>query len=1282
MPFKISLFVLLIISLFHGHVCAEQKESAPLAEKVILQLKWHHQFQFAGYYAAKHKGYFAEEGLDVEIAEYHSGLNVVDQVVSGAAQYGIGDVGVLFNYMEGAPVKALAAIFQHNPLVFISKRDSGIVSPYEMHNKRVMQELGAADNLPLMAMLADAHLDKGDYTSVAHSYNLDAFVADKVDVMSVYLSNEPYQLRALGIDVNIIKPQSYGIDFYGDLLITSKDELTNHPGRAQRFLRATLKGWGYALKHTDEIIDLIINEYSPYSYDEKLRFEAKEINKLIVPDVIPLGQLTAKRLRHVADVYERLGLIKNITDSDLKSFIVHNFRQIELSLQEQRWLQQNPHIILGVDQRFAPYEWLDEKGHHQGITADYINLLSERLQVTFDVDVRDSWNELLAATKKGEIDMLGCLVKTAEREKFLSFTQPYLNSMAVIIADHSRGYIGELTHLYGKTVAIQKGHFTEELLRNNHPQISIEITQTIEEALHAVSSGRAFAYVGDVTAASYAMKKEGILNLSFVGSTPYQSHFRMAVHKDKEILASIIQKTLASISQQERDKIYLHWQRLKVPQGVSMTIILKYVSILLCVLVFVAFWVYRLAKSENAVKRSEAHLKLILETLPDCVFKLNRYGQIIEINRAGLKMINRQNEQDVMGKYIVDCIHQEYVADFKKMLQTAIRSGKSQLEVRLNVESMETIWMEIYAVRLASPTEDDHILGVARNISPRKKNEEAQKLATLVYENSGEGMMVLDAHNHIVAINPAFTQITGYEFTDVKGRDPSILQSGIQDERFYHQLWDSVHKTGQWEGEIWNKGKDGQLYAERLIINSIFDEHNNVEMRVALFSDITESKEAEKLMWQQANFDQLTSLPNRNMFMDRLNQEIKSAHRSALSLALIYLDLDYFKEVNDSLGHEKGDLLLSEAALRLSACVRDTDTVARLGGDEFVIILPSQTEHRAVQRVAQSIIDSLTQVFTLGSDKAYVSASLGIAFYPHDGEDTASLIKCADQAMYISKQNGRGQLSFYSHVLSSKKQENSRLHHELMCALESRQLELRFQPIINISTGKVVFLEALLRWNHAKHGLLTPDRFLYIAEEYGLISQIGDWVVEESIKLTKNWQDKFAPELMTFVNRSAYEFRLQQGDDQWLSLLKKGHHVQLIIVEINEQLLLEMTNEDAQRLEAYHEAGIKISLDDFGAGYSSMTSLYSLPVDYIKIDQRYIHHLNNQTRESFLAEALIIMAGKMGIKVIAEGVENDVQKKALLRMGCELAQGYHFYNPLTVAECEEVLHRQSGYQNA
>lgn len=1256
---------------------AETENAKPL-ESINLQLQWIHQFQFAGYYAAKDQGFYAEEGLDVHIHPYDMEKIVVDQVITGESEYAVGDVGILFEYAKNKPIKALAAVFQHNPLVFITKQSSGIFSTHDMLGKRIMQRASTTADAPLRAMLADAEISGDQYESVKNSFYFEDLISDNVDVVSGYITDQPYALRQRGVEINIFKPQDYGIDFYGDVLFTSDKELKFHPGRSERFLRASIKGWKYALGNSEEIIQLIKNQYESQSSIERLRNEAIETRKLILPDKIPLGQIKAERLRHVADVYSRLNLSRKLSDNELTEFIYPNKNKIDLNDQERAWIKQHPVIRLGIDENLAPYEWIDEQRRYRGITADYMALLEKRLGVTFEFIAKKSWDDVLDLTKRDELDMLSGAVKTEERNAYLNFSKPYLSSSAVIISEHSQGYIGSLKNLKGKRVAIQKGHYTQELLTKNFPEIDIISTDSIKDALQMVSEGQVHSYVGDVTAASYVMKKEGFLNLAFSGTTPYLSKFSIATDKNKPELASIMSKALASIDQKERDAIFSHWQSFKINQGINVKVVFKYALLIISLFIVFVYWIYRLRRSENALKASEAKLQLILDTEPECVKVLDAEGCLLQMNQAGLNIFDASDTKQVIGQNIDGWILEEHRQAFNEMKNRVLNGKSSTLEYQVKGLKGKVKWLDSHAVPLIDEnTKSVSVLAVSRDITERKKTEQAEKLAALVYQNSSEAMMILDTENRIIAINPAFSKITGYSFEEVKGKNPKILQPGSYDETFYVDTWNTIEKTGNWEGELWNKRKNGDLYAERLIVNTIFTRDGKVAQRVALFSDITEKKETEKLIWIQANFDPLTQLPNRNMFMDRLEQDIKAAIRSEKLLALIYLDLDHFKEVNDTLGHDKGDALLCEAAKRLTTCMRDSDTVARLGGDEFIVILSDLDKTYNIDRVAQNIIQQLSQVYILGNKQAYVSASLGIALYPNDADNSEGLIKHADQAMYLSKELGRGRFSYFTKEMQEQAQYRMQLMNDLREALAAKQFELYYQPIIDLASGQIHKAEALIRWNHPIQGVVSPVDFIPLAENSGLIVEIGEWVFKEAAQQVKYWRDVYNKHLQVSVNKSPVQFWAATNRNDWLTYLNEiGLTGDGIGIEITESLLMDNADNITHQLLQYREAGVQVSMDDFGTGYSALSYLNKFDLDYLKIDRSFTRNIAIDSRDMALSEAIILMSHKLGLKVIAEGIETDEQRKLLISAGCDYGQGYFFSRPVPVKEFETLLNRR------
>ena len=589
----------------------------------------------------------------------------------------------------------------------------------------------------------------------------------------------------------------------------------------------------------------------------------------------------------------------------------------------------------------------------------------------------------------------------------------------------------------------------------------------------------------------------------------------------------------------------------------------------------------------------------------------------------------------------------------------------------------------------AFPITDDsgltqYSLHIMKDISDHKRSEIASQLGAQVFLHSTEGMMVTDADNIILAINPAFTKITGYSESDILGKTPRILHSGQQDKAFYQEMWRALSSEGHWRGEIRNRRKDGAIYIESLVINTIYNQDGTVSRRIALFSNITEKKKLEEQIWQQANFDSLTGLPNRRLFHDRLTQGIKRTQREHAKLALIFLDLDHFKEINDALGHDMGDTLLSEAARRITSCVRESDTVARMGGDEFTIILPLLNRTGGIDYITANILERLAEPFTLGAEQAFVTASIGIALYPDDAADVEALISNADQAMYAAKNLGRNRSCYFTSALQETAQNRMRLTNDLRAALAESQFLVYYQPIIELATGIVRKAEALIRWQHPIRGLIAPDEFIPLAEETGMIVTIGDWVFKQAACQVKRLRALHHADFQISVNKSPLQFRNDASFFKtWFSHF---HQLELpepaIVIEITESLLMDNNSAITDKLLAFHDAGIQVALDDFGTGYSTLSYLKKFHIDYLKIDRMFVNNLERDADNVALCEAIIVMAHKLRLKVIAEGVETEAQRKILAEAGCDYAQGYLFSRPVPAAELEAFLHIAPGLDPA
>jgi len=680
---------------------------------------------------------------------------------------------------------------------------------------------------------------------------------------------------------------------------------------------------------------------------------------------------------------------------------------------------------------------------------------------------------------------------------------------------------------------------------------------------------------------------------------------------------------------------------------------------------------------ESRLREQEQLLRLFVENAPAAISMFDRDMRFLAVSRRFLENFNVA-EKDLIGRVTYDVF-----PDAPKRWRKAHQRGLAGESVRMEEDNFvradgRVEWTRWEIKPWYAGGKVGGIILFTEVITQRKEAEEDLKMAAMVYRDSSEAMMIADADSKIVAVNPAFERITGYLADEVLGRSTDTFSSGLHDDEVYQAIVQELNRTGQWKGELWNRRKNGELFAALLAINTTYNPDGQVHRRVTLFSDITKKKQSEDMIWNQANFDALTNLPNRNLFRDHLKQAIKKSRRTSLPMALMFLDLDGFKYVNDTLGHDMGDLLLQEAARRLNACIRESDTVARMGGDEFTVILTELHDAGNVSRVARHILERLSEPFHLREEVAQVSASIGITLYPNDATAIEDLLKNADQAMYAAKHEGRNRFRYFTQAMQEATQARTHMVNDMRGALGGEQFEVAYQPIVDLVSGQVCKAEALLRWRHPTKGFISPTDFIALAEDTGMIGGFGDWIFRRASTQAVEWRRK-RPDFQMNVNISPIQFR--NGN---LSLTLWSEHLRDIglpgsglVVEITENLLLDPGQKVKDQLLAFRDAGIEVALDDFGVGYSSLSYLKRFDIHYIKIDRVFVGNLTEKSDDLALCEAMIAMAHKLGIRVIAEGVETQQQRDILVATGCDFAQGFLFSGPVSAADFERFLENGS-----
>lgn len=557
----------------------------------------------------------------------------------------------------------------------------------------------------------------------------------------------------------------------------------------------------------------------------------------------------------------------------------------------------------------------------------------------------------------------------------------------------------------------------------------------------------------------------------------------------------------------------------------------------------------------------------------------------------------------------------------------------------------------------------------------RKRTELKLRLAATVFESTLEGIMITDAKTNIISVNEAFCEITGYGAEEIIGCTPAMFESERHSKAFFRQLWDILNKTGQWRGEIWNRRKSGEVFPAWVNISAVPNiADDKIGHYVAVFTEITELKLSEERLNYLAHHDPLTGLPNRLLFQDRLAQGILQAQRRKSMIAVMFLDLDRFKLINDTLGHPIGDELLVAVAERLRRCARETDTIARLGGDEFAVILSSMTREEDVEHVAQKIIQALSSVFCVGGHEVFVTTSIGITFYPGLNNDRSKLLEQADVAMYHAKKHGRNNYQYYTADMNAAAYERLMLETNLRRALEREEFRLYYQPQIDVQTGVVTGVEALIRWQSPELGLVSPGEFIPLLEETGLIVPVGEWVIETACRQMKEWIDAGYPAMTMAVNLSARQFHQVDLVEKIAQILQElSLPPELLELELTESMVMESVDSAIEILHRLKRMGVKVAIDDFGTGVSSLGYLKHFPVDTLKISHDFVLNLPRDSVDASIASAVINLARNMQLSSVAEGVENSEQMDFLSAQDCERLQGYLFSRPVPAEKIAELL---------
>jgi len=689
-------------------------------------------------------------------------------------------------------------------------------------------------------------------------------------------------------------------------------------------------------------------------------------------------------------------------------------------------------------------------------------------------------------------------------------------------------------------------------------------------------------------------------------------------------------------------------------------------------------------QTEAVLRESEARMRTIVTSIDEGIVMRDAAGDVVVCNDAVAQIYDIAPERLPsfrLDSGLVEFVFADGSARAAETLPPlrALATGKPVADMvafRARNGEIRSLWAKSSPLLRDEDPTPYAVVTTITDMTQRLQAEAELRLAASVFENSVEAIVVAGADRNIVRANPAFSTVTGFDVREVIGHSLPDVTGGRHETGFFEGVWRSIERDGFWQGEVWNTRKNGKAFPAWLSISSVRDQDGQISHYVAVFSDITERKANEARIAYLAHHDPLTGLPNRALMQDRLSQSLARAHRERTMVGLLFLDLDRFKMINDSLGHHAGDRLLQQVAERVRTCVRDSDTICRQGGDEFIIVLNDMPNTRAPARVAEKILGSLAEPFDVDTHRIGTSFSIGIAVYPNDGRDPESLMKNADTAMYHAKESGRNTFRFFTEAMNANALERLQLENALRQALERNELTLYYQPQVSLKDGMVVGAEALLRWQHPQRGFISPARFIPIAEESGLIVPIGRWVLREACRQARAWERQGLPPIMMAVNMSALQFRRDNVVAMVREVLDEtGHEPDRVELELTESLLMENAGEVLSTIQQLKGLGVRLSIDDFGTGYSSLSYLKRFAVDRLKIDQSFVRDVPIDSDDAAIVRAIIQLGEALKLDVIAEGAETIAQVEFLRREGCAEAQGYYWCPPVPPGVFESMLHR-------
>ena len=924
-----------------------------------------------------------------------------------------------------------------------------------------------------------------------------------------------------------------------------------------------------------------------------------------------------------------------------------------------------------------PKVFVDEDGKASGIFVDLLQLVADREQWTLKF-VPCNWQDCLAALRTGQLDLMPDVARSPEREALYDFhALPVLHSWSQIYRAQGSA-IHSLFDLQGKRVAVLKGSVQRATSLNMMDSFGIQVSlvdaPSLIEAFALVQRGEADAVIANHLFGNFHSVRYGVTDSGIVFQ-PATLFFATTPGRNAEVLAAIDRSVQdwRSGADPAYAEVLRRWGVQAQKGGMSPLVWWSLGGLLVFgLLAALAALVLRRQVQERTrhLQDSEQKLATILDSVGAFIYIKGRDYRYQYANHHTLKLFGK-SASEVVGHDDTAVFDAATAAQLRANDRRVLEDGETleAEEVNTQLVTGETrVYLSI-KIPLRHADGSVHALcGISTDITERRKAEESLQIAATVFE-SFEGMIVTGPDQRILKANQAYARLTGYAVEELVGQTPRLLHSGRQDAAFYAAVEAALRTAGMWQGEVWNRRKDGTEYPAWITITTVRSPEGEVTHYVGTQTDISSRKAAEEEIRLLAFYDPLTGLPNRRLMTDRLQHSLAASARSGTGGALLFVDLDNFKDLNDTQGHELGDQLLRQVAARLTGCVRMGDTVARLGGDEFIVLLEGLSPHAAeaaaqAETVGRTVLAALSQSYLLGGLSHHSACSIGIALYADARGSVDELLKHGDMAMYQAKGAGRNTLRFFDPRTQADVTARTLLEAGLREGLRDGQFLLHYQAQINAHQG-VVGAEALVRWQHPQRGLVSPAEFIPVAEASGLIVPLGTWILRTACQQLVAWgQDERTAHWTLAVNVSARQFRHSHFVDEVLGVLEEtGANPRRLKLELTETLLLDDVADTIERMEQLRRHGVGFSLDDFGTGYSSLSYLKRLPLDQLKIDQGFVRDLLTDADDASIARTIVTLAHSMDLGVIAEGVETREQRDMLISLGCLTWQGYLFGRP-------------------